>query len=194
MFSIVESLDTNRPNQRLVASSIMLMSNISSPRPSSQSCSLVSHCTSSPNRLRRSRHSCSSPTRRFPARHSLASTIHFRTVSRLTWILCSLARYSDASVGPKPRYTGLDRIATAFSWVLIPTLRFEASPRSACTTALSPRLPSCRNNRRTCLSVIPNSSAASFCVISFFFAFFRATRRSRSACVISSCPSCTSPA
>ncbi|MGP8244381.1 MAG: CoA-transferase, partial [Bryobacteraceae bacterium] len=27
-----------------------------------------------------------------------------------------------------------------------------------------------------------------------FFAFFRATRRSRSACVISSCPSCTSPA
>jgi hypothetical protein len=31
-------------------------------------------------------------------------------------------------------------------------------------------------------------------VISFFFAFFRATRRSRSACVISSCPSATSPA
>ena len=51
-----------------------------------------------------------------------------------------------------------------------------------------------RSRRLTCRSVIPSSSAACFCVISFFFAFFRATRRSRSACVISSCPSATSPA
>ena len=43
-------------------------------------------------------------------------------------------------------------------------------------------------------SVIPISVAASFCVISFFFAFFSVTSRSRSAWVISSCPSCTSPA
>ena len=47
---------------------------------------------------------------------------------------------------------------------------------------------------RTCLSVTPSSSAACFCVINFFFAFFRATRRSRSACVISSSPCSTSPA
>src|ERR1035441_981480 len=51
MFSTVESLATNRANHRLVASSIMLISKISSPRPSNQSWGLVSHCTSSPNRL-----------------------------------------------------------------------------------------------------------------------------------------------
>jgi hypothetical protein len=37
MFSTVESLATNRANHRLVASSIMLISKISSPRPSNQS-------------------------------------------------------------------------------------------------------------------------------------------------------------
>src|ERR1700733_1225401 len=36
----------------------------------------------------------------------------------------------------------------------------------------------------------PSSSAASRCVITFFLAFFNVTSRSRSACVISSCPSC----
>src|SRR5437667_12873705 len=36
----------------------------------------------------------------------------------------------------------------------------------------------------------PNSSPASACVISFFLAFFNVTSRSRSAWVISSCPSC----
>ncbi len=73
-------------------------------------------------------------------------------------------------------------------------LRFDGSPRSPCTTALSPRRFSARSRRLTCRSVIPSSSAACFCVISFFFAFFKATSRSRSACVISSCPSATSPA
>src|SRR5580700_3903000 len=36
----------------------------------------------------------------------------------------------------------------------------------------------------------PSSSAASRCVITFFLAFFNVTSRSRSACVMSSCPSC----
>src|ERR1700730_11047365 len=36
----------------------------------------------------------------------------------------------------------------------------------------------------------PSSSAASRCVIPFFLAFFNVTSRSRSACVMSSCPSC----
>src|SRR5687767_8696552 len=45
MFSTVESLATKRANHRPVASSIMLISSISSPRPSNQSWSLVSHCT-----------------------------------------------------------------------------------------------------------------------------------------------------
>src|SRR3984885_13605721 len=43
MFSTVESLLTNRASQRLVASSIMLISTISSPRPSNQAWMLVSH-------------------------------------------------------------------------------------------------------------------------------------------------------
>src|ERR1039458_9177281 len=109
MFSTVESLTTNRANHRLVASSIMLISKISSPRPSSQSWSLVSHCTSSPNRLRRGRHSWTFSKRCVRARHNLAPIIHCRTVSRLTSISCFLARYSAASVGPNPRYTGRDR-------------------------------------------------------------------------------------
>ena len=45
----------------------------------------------------------------------------------------------------------------------------------------------------TCRSLIPSSSAASRCVISFFFAFCNVTSRSRSASVISSCPSCIPP-
>src|ERR1017187_4328258 len=194
MFSTVESLTTKRANHRLVASSIMLISKISSPRPSSQSWSLVSHCTSSPNRLRRGRHSCTFSTRCLRGRHNLAPIIHCRTVSRLTSISCFLARYSAASVGPNPRYTGCDRIVTASCSVSALILRLDGSPRSAWATTLSPRRFSCRSRRLTCLSVTPSSSAASFCVISFFFAFFRATRRSRSACVISSCPSATSPA
>src|ERR1700689_1389865 len=36
----------------------------------------------------------------------------------------------------------------------------------------------------------PSSSAASRCVITFFLAFFNVTSRPRSACVMSSCPSC----
>ena len=55
MFSAVESLRTKRANRRLVASSIIAISSIFSPRPSNQSCSLVSHCTISPYRLRRAR-------------------------------------------------------------------------------------------------------------------------------------------
>ena len=43
------------------------------PRPSSQSCSLVSHCTSSPKRLRRGRQVCTSSTRSGFARNSLAA-------------------------------------------------------------------------------------------------------------------------
>ena len=76
----------------------------------------------------------------------------------------------------------------------IRSCRLDGSPRSPCTTALSPRRFSARSRRRTCRSVMPSSSAACFCVISFFLAFFKATSRSRSACVISSCPSATSPA
>src|ERR1022692_1876813 len=195
MFSTtVESLATNRANHRLVASSIMLISKISSPRPSSQSWSLVSHCTSSPYRLRRGRHSCTFSTRCLRGRHNLAPIIHCRTVSRLTAMSCFLAKYSEASVGPNPRYTGPDRIVTASCSVSALILRLDGSPRSAWATTLSPRRFSCRSRRLTCLSVIPISSAACFCVINFFFAFFRATKRSRSACVITSCPSATSPA
>src|ERR1035437_8251535 len=42
---------------------------------------------------------------------------------------------------------------------------------------------------RACRVLNPSSSAAAHCVISFFLAFFNVTKRSLSACVISSCPS-----
>src|SRR2546423_14074501 len=48
----------------------------------------------------------------FRAFHNLAPIIHCRTVSRLTAMSCFLAKYSEASVGPNPRYTGRDRIDT----------------------------------------------------------------------------------
>jgi hypothetical protein len=94
---------------------------------------------------------------------------------------CFLARYSAASVGPNPRYTGLDRIATAFCSVSALIVRLDGNPHNARTTALSPRRFSARSRRRTCLSVMPSSSAACFWIISFFLAFFKATSRSRSA-------------
>jgi hypothetical protein len=113
---------------------------------------------------------------------------------RLVAVACFLARYSLASVGPNPRYTSCDKIFVALCRISSSIRRFDFRPRNAWITALSPRLFSDLNKRRTCLSVTPNSSAASFCVISLFFAFFNATGQSRSAWVISSCPSSTSPA
>src|SRR3954470_8190954 len=85
MFSSVESLTTNRAYIRLVASSIIAIRYIRLPRPSSQSWLLVSHCTSSPNRLRRRRRGvCSCPPRHqfsTPAPPP-APLLHFRNLLR----------------------------------------------------------------------------------------------------------------
>ena len=51
LHTFFESCRANRANNRLVASSIIAIKYSFSPRPSSQSCSEVSHCTSSPQRL-----------------------------------------------------------------------------------------------------------------------------------------------
>ena len=125
MFSSVESCRTKRANKRLVASSIMAIRYNFSPRPSSQSCSLVSHCTSSPNRLRRGRQTCTCLTRAFFPCHNLARIIHSRTVSLLTAMPCFLRKYSQAKVGPNPWYTGADKISTASCSVLAAIFRFE---------------------------------------------------------------------
>src|SRR5580698_6195640 len=79
MFSPVESCRTNRANNRLVASSVMAIRYSFSPRPSSQSCTEVSHCASSPKRLRRGRQTCS------------------------TFVFCSFARHSFARDHPLPQ-------------------------------------------------------------------------------------------
>src|SRR5580704_1229695 len=60
--------------------------------------------------------------------------------------------------------------------------------------ALSPRWFSASSNRLTCRTLTPTSCAASRCVMSFFVTFLSATSRSRSACVMSSCPSRIPPA
>src|ERR1017187_2986770 len=193
MFSSVESCRTNRANNRLVASSIMAIRyNFSplSPRPSSQSCSLVSHCTNSPNRLRRGRHVWTCPTFAFLPRHNSAPSIHCRTVSLLASIPCCFPKYSDANVGPNPSYTGADKIFTAWRSILSSIFRLEGLPRNPWITALSPRFFNPYSSRFTCRTLTPNSSAASPCVISFSLAFFNVTSRSRSPCVICSCPSC----
>src|ERR1035441_5613273 len=167
----------------------MLIGKISSPRPSNQSWSLVSHCTSSP-------YTATPRTPFMDLRDVLLPPspqlgLHHPSPHRLPAHLDGvfLAQVLRRQRRPNPRYTGRDRIATASRSVSAMILRLEGSPRRPCATTWSPRRFSSRSRRRTCLSVIPSSSAASFCVISFFFAFFRATRRSRSACVISSCPS-----
>src|SRR6202162_2432972 len=190
MFSSVESCRTNRAHNRLVASSIMAIRYNFSPRPSSQSCSLVSHCTNSPNRLRRGRQVWTCLTFSFFPRHSLARIIHCRTVSLLTSRPCLLSKYSAANVGPNPSYTDADKICPACRSTFSSIRRFEARPRSPWTTALSPRCFIPSSSRCTCRMLRSNSSAASRWVIRFFFAFFKATSRSLSACVISSCPSC----
>src|SRR5450759_1032719 len=190
MFSSVVSCRTNRANSRLVASSIMAIRYSFSPRPSSQSCSLVSHCTSSPYRLRRGRQTCTAFTFSSLARHSFPPIIHFRTVSRLASIPCFLRKYSAAKVGPNPRYTSADRIFTASRFTASSIRCFDGFPRSPWITALSPRFFNAYSSRFTCRMLNPSSSAASRCVISFFLAFFNVTSRSLSAWVISSCPSC----
>ena len=148
------------------------------------------HCTSSPNRLRRGRQTCTCSTFSFFARHSLPRIIHCRTVSLLALIPCFFLRYSAAKVGPNPLYTSADRIFTACCSMRSATFRFDGFPRNPCASALSPRSFIASNSRCTWRTLSPSSSAASRCVISFFLAFFNATSRSRSACVISSCPSC----
>src|SRR5437660_879819 len=110
MFSSVESCRTKRANNRLVASSIIAIRYNFSPRPSSQSCSLVSHCTNSPNRLRRGRHTCTCLTLSFFTRHNLPRIIHFRTVSLLASMPCLSSKYSAANVGPTPLYTSADAL------------------------------------------------------------------------------------
>ena len=133
---------------------------------------------------------CTSLTLAFFPRHNLARFIHCRTVSLLASIPCSLLRYSEAKVGPNPLYTGAAKIFTASCSIFSSIFRFDGFPRSLWTTALSPCFFSACINRFTCRTLSPSSSAASRCVISFFFAFLSVTSRSRSAWVISRCPSC----
>src|SRR5579863_6291824 len=141
MFSSVESCCTKPANRRLVASSIMLIKYSLGPRPSSQSCSLVSHCTSSPTRLRRGRQVCTLSTRLALARQSLASIIQPRNVSRLTCTWCFLARYSAANVGPNPQYTSWLSTLTALSRVEAEIFDWTAGrgrqERRPCPRALS---------------------------------------------------------
>src|ERR1022692_2726860 len=68
-------------------------------RPSSQSCSLVSHCSSSPQRARRARQLCTCSTRARRSFHNPASISHFRSVSLPTFNPCSDASSSPANVG-----------------------------------------------------------------------------------------------
>jgi hypothetical protein len=103
MFSSVESCRTKRAVSWLVASSIMWIKYSFSPRPSSQSCSLVSHCTNSPRQSRRGRHSWIVSIFWPRARHNFAPIMICRSASRPIFTLCLLAKYSLASVGPKPR-------------------------------------------------------------------------------------------
>ena len=68
--------------QWLDASSIMLIRNSRGPRSSSQACSLVSHCASSPTGDRRGRHTWIFSMLCCWARHSWPSIMQVRTVSR----------------------------------------------------------------------------------------------------------------
>src|SRR5258708_31287071 len=54
-------------------------------------------------------------------------------------MLCFLAKYSEASVGPNPRYTDCDRMDTASCSMSALILRLDGSPRNAWATTLSPR-------------------------------------------------------
>ena len=160
-----------------------------SPRPSSQSCSLVSHCTNSPNRLPPRPPACTCLTFSFFPRHSFAAS----SIAAPS-LCCRRCRVSPAGTPPPtsartPR-TPPPRGSSPPLLALSSILRFDGFPRSPWTTALSPRFFNAFSSRFTCRTLNPNSSAASRCVISFFLAFFNATSRSLSACVISSCPSC----
>src|SRR5262249_51141532 len=148
--------------------------------PSSQSCSLVSHCTNSPRALRRGRHKWIASILCFRLRHSPARCISCRKASRPIPILCFRARYSLASVGPNPRYIACDKIRTALSHVSSLSRRFEGRWRSPCTTARSPTSRSLTNNRLTWRLLNCRSTAACRCVISFFCTFFSTTGRARS--------------
>ena len=178
MFSSVESLATNRANHRLVASSIILISNILSPRPSNQAWSLVSHCTNSPKRLRRSRHAWIFSV----AAYALATAWPGSSTSApfpAHLDRCFLARYSEASVGPNPRYTGSLRIATASRCFSRPPCGWMAGLATHAPRPCRPLSVPAAVAARVAQSS-PCSSAACFCVI-FLLGLFRGHQRSRSA-------------
>src|SRR5439155_1726995 len=141
-------------------------------------CSEVSHCSSSPRQLRRGRHTCTSSTSRRFTRRSPAPISHCRSVSLLTSTWWFLARYSQASVGPKSRYFA----CTSFS-VLVRTLsgrrRFDTRPRPRCTTPRSPSFFTRRSSSLTQRSLTPNCCAAR-CVKCFRFTSCKIFSRSRS--------------
>ena len=113
MFSRVLSRATKRPQLRLVASSIIRTKwGTGSPRPSNQSWSEVSHCTNSPNRLRRGRQACTFFTFSAFARHSLPRIIHCRTVSLLASMPCFLPKYSAATAHAKRTMANTSRSTT----------------------------------------------------------------------------------
>src|SRR2546426_2607469 len=101
--------------------------------------------------------------------------------------ICSLPRYSAASVGPKSPYsrftqrTALFRTASAI-------FRFDARPRSRCRIPPSPSLRSRATSVRTQRSLSFNCSPACFCVTCPFSASCNTFNRSRSLWLIhSSC-------
>src|SRR5439155_23125288 len=163
----------------LVASSIIATKDSLVPRPSSQSCSEVSHCASSPRHLRRGRHTCTSSAFRRFTRRSPAPISHRRSVSLLTSTWWSLAKYSPASVGPKSRYFA----CTSFSvWVrrLSGKRRFDRRPRPRCTIPPSPPFLTRTSSFLTQRSLIPNCCAAARCVKCLRFTSCKTFSRSRS--------------
>ena len=162
----------------------------SRPRPSSQSCSLVSHCTSSPNRLRRGRQTCTCLIFSFLPRHSLAPHHPFphRLFARLDPMLACPDTPPPTSVRTlrTPAPTGSSPPA-ARCFFDPPVGRLSAQPVDhGLIAALLQRL----QQPLHLPYAQPQFLGSLRCVISLFFAFFNVTSRSLSAWVISSCPSC----
>src|SRR6202040_2958228 len=171
MFSSVESCRAKRAYTRLVASSIMAIRYSWGPRPSSQSCSLVSHCTSSPQQLRRARQPCTSTSLARPAFQIPPAIFHFRRVSLLTEMPCFSPKYSLASVGPKSAYSRWTR-AIASRCVFSASLRLDFRPRRPCTTTASPFRFILFTSLRTHRGLTSIRSAAFFCVTFLSFPCF----------------------
>ena len=188
MFSSVESCRTNRPNSRLVASSIIAMKYNSLPA-SFQPVMIAGVPLHHLPKPAPPRPPCGPPHLLLPSPATAwPRIIHFRTVSLLASISCFFPNTPPPTSDRIPVHRCRQDLHCLARSSLRSSVR-RPSPQPVDYGFVPTLLQPVQQSSHLPYAQ-PQFLGGLRCVISFFFAFFNATSRSLSACVISSCPSC----